>query len=245
MLISCRQWHRAAMLRIIKFLFGGRALQWQSGAISITAASEAGHAHISATAGARSGGDVVLSVPIEFVSLRGVKASWGTPESARRMQRGVELEAILKRKIAVWLVIVIEDIICGGGGGSSSNSLKCNTFTPPTGGVCVFVIAPMPPLFATPLPLPTAMPTTVAAVADLNVAYSPSSISPVALVLLLSNNTIPYTVRSVLVLPPTPPTMFDFCSKLPPPPPAMVEPLLTAVAAFRLPPCCALLVIKS
>uniref|UniRef100_A0A1B0C4P3 Uncharacterized protein n=1 Tax=Glossina palpalis gambiensis TaxID=67801 RepID=A0A1B0C4P3_9MUSC len=83
--------------------------------------------------------------------------------------------------IAVWLVIVIEDIICGGGGGSSSNSLKCNTFTPPTGGVCVFVIAPMPPLFATPLPLPTAMPTTVAAVADLNVAYSPSSISPVAL----------------------------------------------------------------
>uniref|UniRef100_A0A1A9VR81 Uncharacterized protein n=1 Tax=Glossina austeni TaxID=7395 RepID=A0A1A9VR81_GLOAU len=130
MLISCRQWHSAAMLRIIKFLFGGRALQWQSGAVSITAASEASHAHI----------------------------------------------------IAVWLVMVIEDIICGGGGGSSSNSLKCNTFTPPTGGVCVFVIAPMPPLFATPLPQPTAMPTTVAAVADLNVAYSPSSISPVALI---------------------------------------------------------------
>lgn len=43
--------------------------------------------------GARSGGEVVLSV-VEVVSLRGVSASFGTPESARRKQRGVELEAI-------------------------------------------------------------------------------------------------------------------------------------------------------
>ena len=43
--------------------------------------------------GARSGGDVVLSV-VEVVSLRGVSASCGTPESARLKQRGVELEAI-------------------------------------------------------------------------------------------------------------------------------------------------------
>lgn len=45
--------------------------------------------------GARSGGDVVLVLSeMELVSLRGVSASLGTPESARRRQRDVELEAI-------------------------------------------------------------------------------------------------------------------------------------------------------
>lgn len=45
--------------------------------------------------GARSGGDVVMVLSVvEVVSLRGVSASLGTPESARRRQRGVELEAI-------------------------------------------------------------------------------------------------------------------------------------------------------
>lgn len=45
--------------------------------------------------GARSGGEVVLVLSVvEVVSLRGVNASLGTPESARRRQRGVELDAI-------------------------------------------------------------------------------------------------------------------------------------------------------
>ena len=38
----------------------------------------------------RSGGDVV-ELSVEVVSERGVNASFGTPESARRRQRGVEI----------------------------------------------------------------------------------------------------------------------------------------------------------
>lgn len=46
---------------------------------------------------ARSGGEVEHSVDVE--SERGVRASWGTPESARRKQRGVIVDVLICGRI--------------------------------------------------------------------------------------------------------------------------------------------------